>query len=436
MTFKEVYMVDYVRTPFSRSRPKSRERSAFSEVSSHQLVGYTLRNMFEERLKDKVKPEEVSEFTIGCSVPVGHNWSYAGRNSWFAGGMPASVPSLFFDRACGSAMSGMHHAMMSIMTGYGDIEVCSGAEHMYQESMDMQLQKNIQAPGCLVQASEGNIFYRGDLDLMTGFQMLQTAQKLFEEESDHITVEDMIRMGVRSHNLADKAYDEGYFKGELIPVMGHKEGNLEEPMLVERDLAVRKGATYERTATLAPASSPGFRGGYKKPRFKKKEYKEKFGTTKGLISAGMASPLNAGAATCMLMSKEAMESHNMKPMVKLTAMGWAGVDPSVMGRGPVPATEMALKHAGLKADDIDYWEINEAFSVVALNCMHHFNIAMDKVNVKGGSTAIGHPLGASGIRLPATLARILNEKNAKYGCANLCCGSGQGVAVIMENTNI
>ena len=136
------------------------------------------------------------------------------------------------------------------------------------------------------------------------------------------------------------------------------------------------------------------------------------------------------------MNEKAMKDHGLTPMVKLVSMGWAGVDPSVMGKGPVPASKMALEKAGLGADDIDYWEINEAFAIVTLSCMKAFNIPAEKVNVKGGAIAIGHPLGASGVRLPATLARILNEKKAKYGLANLCCGSGQGVAVVMENTNI
>ena len=133
-------------------------------------------------------------------------------------------------------------------------------------------------------------------------------------------------------------------------------------------------------------------------------------------------------------AKEA-EKRGLKPMAKIVSIGWGGVDPSVMGRGPVPATEMALKYAGLTADDMDYWEINEAFTVVTLNCMKHFNIPEEKVNVMGGATAIGHPLGSTMVRLPGTLARIINDKKAKYGCANACCGGGQGVAVILENPN-
>jgi len=133
------------------------------------------------------------------------------------------------------------------------------------------------------------------------------------------------------------------------------------------------------------------------------------------------------------MEAEAAKKRGIKPMAKILSLGWAGVDPTVMGRGPVPASQMALKHAGLNADDIDYWEINEAFCIVALNCMRALNIPEEKVNVMGGSTAIGHPLGATMIRLTGTLARILKDKKAKYGIANACIGGGQGIAILLEN---
>ena len=438
VNLNEVYLVDYVRTPFSRSRPASRERSAFSEVRADQLVGLTLRNMFEVRLKDKVKPEEVSEFGVGSSFPVGKQWPYAGRNCWFSGNMPYSVPSVFFDRACGSAMTALDHGIMMLMTGYGDIYVASGFEHMFQEPMSPDLQHNMSSPKHLIvpNPDDNNFWYRDDIDIMTGFSMVQTAQKLWEYEADHIPISRMSELGVTSHVNAVKALDEGYFKGEIVPVMGHKEGDLNEPVLYDYDLPIRRGATLEKTLALPVVSNPGFRGGYKNKLYSKKEYIEKFGTKTGTITAGNSSPLNAGAATAMIMTKEAMDSHNMKPMAKILSMGWAAVDPSVMGRGPVPSTEMALKKAGLKAEDIDYWEVNEAFAVVVLNFIDHFKMPEDTVNVKGGAMAIGHPLAASGIRLPGTLARILKEKKAKYGCAALCCGSGQGVTLVIENTEL
>ena len=165
----------------------------------------------------------------------------------------------------------------------------------------------------------------------------------------------------------------------------------------------------------------------------RKGYEAREGTKEGVITAGTSSPLNAGATTALLMNSKEAEKRGLKPMAKIKSVGWAGVDPSVMGRGPVPATKMALKHAGLTADQIDYWEINEAFCIVTLNCMDKFNIPEEKVNIMGGSTAIGHPLGSTMIRLTGTLARILKDKNAKYGCANACCGGGQSVAIILEN---
>jgi acetyl-CoA C-acetyltransferase len=143
--------------------------------------------------------------------------------------------------------------------------------------------------------------------------------------------------------------------------------------------------------------------------------------------------LNAGATAAIIMEAEEAKKRGLEPMARIVSIGWAGVDPRVMGRGPVPASQKALEYAGLNAEDIDYWEINEAFTIVALNCMDKFKIPEEKVNIMGGSTAIGHPLGATVIRLTGTLARILKEKKARYGLANACVGGGQGVATIIEN---
>ena len=158
-------------------------------------------------------------------------------------------------------------------------------------------------------------------------------------------------------------------------------------------------------------------------------------TDEGVITAGNSSPLNAGATAAILMEAEEAKKRGLEPMARIVSIGWAGVDPRVMGRGPVPATRKALEYARLEAKDIDYWEINEAFTIVALNCMDKFNIPEEKVNIMGGSTAIGHPLGATMIRLTGTLARILKEKKSRYGVANACVGGGQGVATVIENIN-
>jgi acetyl-CoA C-acetyltransferase len=199
-------------------------------------------------------------------------------------------------------------------------------------------------------------------------------------------------------------------------------------MMIDRDMAARK-STLEGVGGLRRLSRPFFlekNGG-------KEGYEKREGTKEGVITAGNSSPLNAGATACLLMEAEEAKKRGLEPLARVVSIGYAGVDPTVMGRGPVPASEMALKHAGLTADDIDFWEINEAFCIVALSCMKAFNIPEEKVNVMGGSSAIGHPLGATMVRLPGTLARILKDKKAKYGIANACVGGGQGVATLIEN---
>jgi acetyl-CoA C-acetyltransferase len=178
---------------------------------------------------------------------------------------------------------------------------------------------------------------------------------------------------------------------------------------VDKDQAVREDATAEGMADLKPA-------------FKKD----------GVITPGNSSPLNAAATSMVLMSKETARKKGIRPLATIRSIGFAGVDPTIMGDGPVPASQKALAKAGLEASDIDVWEINEAFCIVALNCIKQLGLDPDRVNVMGGGTAIGHALGATGIRLVGTLARILNEKTARYGCANACVGGGQGVATVIE----
>ena len=245
-------------------------------------------------------------------------------------------------------------------------------------------------------------------DMMTVMNMGLTAEKLFSKTG--FTKEDLDRWGVRSHQLASKAQGEGFFDGEIMPVDAPQaDGTV---LKVDKDQAVRDDATLEGMADLRPA-------------FKKD----------GVITAGNSSPLNAAATSMLLMSKATAKKKGIKPLATLRSIGFAGVDPTIMGAGPVPASQRALERAGLKASDIDYWEINEAFTVVALNCIKELGIDPDRVNVKGGGTAIGHPLGATGCRLVGTLARILDEKEARFGCANACCGGGQGVATIIEKEN-
>jgi len=421
---KEVWLIDYARTAFSRSRPRQPERDVFGEIRGDELLATLLMKFFDEKLADKgITKEDVDEITVGSAMGVGENWSYGGRNSTFLADFPFRASSVFLDKQCGSAGAGMHMGIMEIMTGFSKCVLSTGVEHMTRVSM-----QNTHITPNLKIIDKKSEWYRPRQDFMVTSNMLQTAQKLYEQEIPAFTKEDMDKIGVRAHNLTVKNAEEGWFKGEIIPIEGHVDGNVEEKMMVDRDMAARK-STLEGVGGLRRLSRPF----YLEKNGGKEGYEKREGTKEGVITAGNSSPLNAGATACLLMEAEEAKKRGLEPMARIVSIGFAGVDPTVMGRGPVPASEKALEYAGLTADDIDYWEINEAFCIVALNCMKAFNIPEEKVNVMGGSTAIGHPLGATMIRLPGTLARILKDKKAKYGIANACVGGGQGVATLLEN---
>ncbi|MFX0004581.1 MAG: acetyl-CoA C-acyltransferase [Promethearchaeota archaeon] len=438
----EVWLVDYARTAFSRSRPGQPERDVFGEIRGDELLVLLLQKMFEDKLANKgIEKKDIDEFTVGSAFGVGEHWTYGGKlPTWFAG-MDVHTSSVFLDKQCGSAAAGFHLGFLEIASGYSKCVLSTGLEHLTRVPMGITNQWI--RPNLSI-AKKDSPFYvqkfasKGEYDLLVATDMLSTAQKLFEEEIPRFTKEDMDKFGVRSHNLTIKSQEEKFFTsgvngGEIIPIQGHVEGNVEEPLMVDRDMAARK-STLEGVAGLRPVSKPHF---VKKTVYGeelgRKGYEEYVGSKDGVITAGNASPLNAGATACVMMDAKEAEKRGINPLAKILSIGFAGVDPTVMGRGPVPASKMALQHAALTVDDIDFWEINEAFCIVALNCMDKLGIPEERVNVMGGSTAIGHPLGATMCRLIGSLARILKHKNGKYGIANACVGGGQGVAVLLEN---
>ena len=425
MELKEAWLIDYARTSFSRSRPTQPERDVFGEIRGDELLAQLLSKFFDGKLANKgIEKKDIEEVSVGVAAGVLENWTYGGRTPLFLADFPYEVPSFSIDRQCGSAGSGMHVGIMEIMTGNSKCVLSTGFEHM------TRVRGKGTEPNLKV-ADKNSEYYRPDLDFTVVYNMLQTAQKVYEEEVPTFTKEDLDKFGVRSHNLTVKYHDEGWFKGEIIPIEGHAPGNIEEKMIIDRDMAARK-STLETVSQLRRISQPLFlekNGG-------REGYIKREGTDQGVITAGNSSPLNAGATAAVLMEAEEAKKRGLDPMARIVSIGWAGVDPTVMGRGPVPATKKALKFAGLTGDDIDYWEINEAFTIVALNCMDKFNIPEERANVMGGSTAIGHPLAATMVRLTGTLARILKDKKAKYGVANACVGGGQGVATVIENLDV
>jgi acetyl-CoA acyltransferase len=396
---KEVVIVGYLRTAQSRSRPNDPARDWFCKVRGDELVAKLLPELIK---RTGIEPKEIDDFLVGCATAVGEQWAYGGRFPLFLANLPETIPAKFVDQQCGSAMAGVHIGFMEIAQNFADIVLVAGYEHMTRVPMGGSTAgRGLIAPNLTLFSDPA--FHKWDI--MTTVNMGLTAEKLFSQTQ--FTKEDMDRWGARSHQLAAKAQAEGFFDGEILPIEAEQDDGT--VMTVDKDQAVRHDATVEGIAELKPA-------------FKKD----------GVITAGNSSPLNAAATSMLLMSKDTAKRKGIRPLATIRSIGFAGVDPTVMGIGPVPASRMALEKARLKASDIDFWEINEAFCIVALNCIKELGIDPDTVNVMGGATAIGHPLGATGIRLVGTLARILNVNDARWGCANACVGGGQGVATIIE----
>jgi len=395
---EEAVIVSYLRTPFSRSRPREPERDAFNSLRMDDLAARLVQEMIKQT---KINPAEIGDVLTGTAMPVLEQWLYGGRVINFLAKLPFNVPGQGTDRQCVSSMSTIHQGAMEIMLGYSDIVISCGIEHMtHIPTLGGGGRQVPVEPNPRLATEEFK-----EIDIMTTMNMGLTAEKLLSETT--FTREDMDRWAMKSHQMAAKAVQEGFFKGEIMPVEAVQADGTKK--VFDTDLSIRGDTSMEALAGL-------------KPSFKQD----------GQITPGNSSPLNAGATAVMLMSKKKAKQLGLKPLAKIISMGWAGVDPTVMGKGPVPSSRMALEHAGLKAKDIDFWEINEAFVIVALYAMKELGIDPEKVNVKGGATAIGHPLGATGTRLVGTLARILNVEKRKYGLATACVGGGQGAATILE----
>lgn len=396
---KEVVIAGYLRTAQTRSRPNDPARDWFCKMRADELLAKVLPEVIK---KTGVDAKEIDDFLVGCATAVGEQWAYGGRSPIFMANLPETIPAKFVDQQCGSALAGIQIGFMEIAQEFADIVLVGGMEHMTRVPMGMTTtDRGLVAPSLSLFLDAKYQHW----DMMTAMNMGLTAEKLFAQTD--FTREDLDEWGARSHQLAFKAREEGFFDDEIMPIEAEQaDGTV---MTVDRDQAVRDDATAEGMAAL-------------KPVFKRD----------GVITPGNSSPLNAAATSMILMSKDTAKKKGLKPLATIRSIGFAGVDPTIMGAGPVPASRMALEKAGLKAADINFWEINEAFCIVALNCIKELGIDPDIVNVMGGGVAIGHPLGATGIRLTGTLARILNQKGGRYGCANACVGGGQGVAIIIE----
>ncbi|MEX2681858.1 MAG: acetyl-CoA C-acetyltransferase [Candidatus Sigynarchaeota archaeon] len=384
----------YVRTPISRSRPDQPDKDVFNGLRADDLAIACINELL---ARTRVPAMHVDDCLIGCAFAVNENWTDGGRLVTLAGGLPFEVPATCIDRQCASSLTTIQMGAMEIMTGTAanGIVIAGGMEHMTR------------VPMSLLGSMKVNDRFMNDprFDPKVALSMGLTAEKLFAESG--LKKADMDAWAFRSHQRAAQAVKDGFFSGEIMPIRVKMPDGKEQ--VIKDDQSIRGDTTIEKIAGLKPA----FRDD-------------------GAITAGNSSPLNAGAAFTLLANKKATEKHGLKPLATIKAMSVAGVDPTVMGKGPVPASRKVLEKAGLKARDIDYWEINEAFAIVPLYAIKELGIDPERVNIKGGAIAIGHPLGASGARITGTLARILAEKRARYGIATLCVGGGQGAAILLE----
>ena len=387
----DVYVVYYKRTAFSRSRPKEPERDVFN--STRMDVAYS--KLIEDALNSTgINPHEINDVITGCAYQRDENWTYGGRHPVFLSKLPYDVPSMAVDRACASSMNAVSIGVMEIAGGSSEVVFAGGFEHMTHIP---RLSNKLCTP--LLEDLEYS-----DYRMKEAYNMGLTAENLAELRG--ITRADMDEFAVESHKKANESTDSGWQRKEILPL---EVETVNGRMVIDKDQSIRGNTSKQQLSDLPPA------------------FKEN-----GSVTAGNSSPLNAGASLVVLASGRKVKEYGLKPMSKISGFGWAAVPPYLMGLGSVPASGKVLKRFGLKADDIDVWEINEAFAVVVINAIRELGLNEGNVNIKGGAIAIGHPLGATGARLIGTLSRLLEDRGKERGIATLCVGGGQGYSALIE----
>ena len=382
---KRAVVVDCVRTPIGRAHP---QKGVFRDVRSDDLAVAVVRALID---RTGIDPSEVEDVVLGNTQQQGEQGLNAARSISLMAGLPVATSGATINRLCGSSLQALNQATHAIMAGFEDVQIVGGLEHMHHIPMDQDIDLN---PKLFQHTSKGAL------------HMGITAE--FLAQTQGISREDQDAFAMRSHLRAAEAHRDGKFGPELVPVWGRDEAG--NRTLIEIDQCVRPDCTMEGLAALKPAFMPGM----------------------GTVTAGNSSPLNDGASAMLIMSEEKANSLGLKPLARIVSTAVIGVEPSVMGTGPVPATQKALKRAGLKLADIDLIELNEAFAAQAIACIRMLDLDEEKVNVRGGAIAIGHPLGASGARISTTLIHNMIDSGAQLGLATMCIGVGQGIATVFE----
>ena len=384
---RDAVIVDGIRTPMARSK-----EGAFRNVRAEELSARLIDILVERN--PSVKAEEMEDVIWGCvNQTLEQGWNIA-RNAVLMSVLPHSTCGQTVNRLCGSSMSALHTAATAIQSDNGDQFIVGGVEHMGHVPMTHGLIPNPKASKHIAKAS---------------WMMGVTAEVLAKMHGISRELQD--EFAVRSHKLADQARSSGGFKNEIVPIEGHNGQGFKT--LMEHDETIRAETTLETLGQLQPVFDPA----------------------NGTVTAGTSSQISDGASAMLLVSAERARSLNLKIRARVRSMACAGVDPSIMGYGPVPASQKALRKAGLTINDIDCVELNEAFaaqSLPVLKDLELLDVVDNKVNLKGGAIALGHPLGCSGTRITTTLLNNMEEKDVDLGLATMCIGLGQGIATVLE----
>ena len=382
---RRAVVIEAVRTPVGRAHP---EKGIYRDVRADDLSADLLLPLLE---RAGVQPALVEDIHWGCVKQQNEQGYDVGRMASLIAGLPVETGAATVNRLCGSSLQAIHQAAQSIAAECEDVQIAGGVEHMHHIPMEAGFDMS------------PRLYFRhspATLHMGLTAENLALRYKIGRKEQDEFAL--------RSHMLAAKATDSGAFAKEIIPTWGRDEEGRRKVM--HEDQCIRRDTNLEALSALKPAFMPDG----------------------GSVTAGNSSPLNVGAAALLIMSEERAKELGLKPKVRVRAMAVAGVDPSVMGIGPVPATKKALDRAGLKLDDIDLIEINEAFAAQTLAVIKVLKANLEKVNVRGGAIAIGHPLGASGARIATTLIHTMLTQKKQFGLATMCIGAGQGIATIFE----
>ncbi|MDT7617810.1 MAG: acetyl-CoA acyltransferase [Pseudonocardiales bacterium] len=386
MLGNDVFVVEAARTPFGRSHP---ERGWFRDTHPNDLLGAVYRELLG---RSGIEPGVVEDLVVGCTAPFGEQSRNIARNAWLQEGYPPEVPAVVLDRRCGSAQTAIEMASALIASGVHDVVLAGGVEHMGHVPMNspVKISELYGDPWTARMREQYDFVPQGE-----SAELIAERWNLSREEMDEFAV--------RSHRLATEAIAAGRLDAEVIP--WELDGGRRTS-----DQTVRPGTDLAALAGLRTA----------------------FRTENGRITAGTSSPISDGAAGVLLASRAAVEQHGLRARARILDQTTVGVDPVIMLTGPIPATHKLLERNGLAISDIDLFEVNEAFSSVVLAWERELKPDPDRVNVNGGAIAQGHPVGATGARLIATIVAEMERRDVELGLVTMCCGGGLGTGTLVQ----